>query len=67
QLTEEQRCQIWALKKSDWSQRAIAKELGVSQPTISRELTRNRGGNGYRHKQTQGMAEERRRLSKKPT
>jgi len=67
QLTEEQRCQIWALKKSDWSQRAIAREIGVSQPTVSRELARNRGGNGYRYKQAQQMAEERRRQAKEPT
>ncbi|WP_445360453.1 IS30 family transposase [Microbulbifer sp. EKSA005] len=67
QLTEEQRCQIWALKKSDWSQRAIAREIGVSQPTISRELARNRGGRGYRYKQAQQMAEERRRQAGRPT
>ncbi|WP_444945028.1 hypothetical protein ACJJIK_01255 [Microbulbifer sp. ZKSA006] len=63
-MTEKQRCQIWALKKRDWSQRVIAREIGVSQPTISREPAHNRGGRGYRSQQ---MAEERRRQARKPT
>ncbi|WP_444944933.1 helix-turn-helix domain-containing protein [Microbulbifer sp. ZKSA006] len=44
QLTKEQRYRIWVLKKSDWSQSAIAREIGVNQPTISREFSCNRGG-----------------------
>lgn len=43
QLTYEQRCQIYALKKTGFGQEAIAKEVGTSQPTISRELARNSG------------------------
>ncbi|BBM03227.1 helix-turn-helix domain-containing protein [Microbulbifer sp. GL-2] len=57
QLTEEQRCQIWALKKSHWRQNAIAREIEVSQPTISRELARNRGGIGDCYKQALRMTE----------
>ncbi|WP_444930312.1 transposase [Microbulbifer sp. SSSA002] len=45
---------------------AIAREIGVSQPTISRELARNRDEKGYRYKQAQKMAEERRRQVRKP-
>jgi len=60
QLTYEQRCQIYALKKSDMSQQDIADTIGVSQPTISRELRRNTGERGYRYKQAQQMSEDRR-------
>jgi len=63
QLTEEQRCQIWALKKSDWSQRAITRETGVSWLTMSKELACN----GYRYKQAQRMAEEHHRQAKEPS
>ncbi|MFS1526179.1 helix-turn-helix domain-containing protein [Microbulbifer sp. 2304DJ12-6] len=50
QLTYEQRCQIEAFKKSGFTQAEIAVALGVSQSTISRELARNSGQRGYRHK-----------------
>ena len=53
QLTHEQRCQIYALKKIGLSQQQIADIIGVSQSTISRELSRNTGERGYRHKQAQ--------------
>ncbi len=55
-LTYEQRCQIYALKKRNFSQAEIGKDLGVSQGSISRELRRNRGLRGYRFKQAQGFA-----------
>ena len=61
QLTYEQRCQIAALNKSSFSQTKIAEVIGVSQSSISRELKRNRGERGYRHKQAQSKAEQRRR------
>jgi len=67
QLTYEQRCQIYALKKSGFSQRQIAKNIEVNQSTISRELARNSGGKGYRYKQAQDKAERRRREAIKPT
>jgi IS30 family transposase len=60
QLTYEQRCQISALKKSGCSQRKIAETIGTTQPTVSRELARNAGARGYRHKQAQERTEQRR-------
>jgi IS30 family transposase len=59
QLTQEQRYQIYACIKADWTQLAIAAEIGVHPSTISRELSRNRGGRGYRPKQAQEKAAER--------
>lgn len=67
QLTYEQRCQISALKKRGDSQRTIANLIGVSQSTVSRELTRNAGERGYRHKQAQSKAVQRRSEAAKPT
>lgn len=61
QLTYEQRCQIEVLKKIGLKQEDIADAVGVSQSTISRELNRNTGLRGYRHKQAQAKADERRR------
>ena len=59
-LTYEQRCQIYALKKSDKSQREIAKIIKASQSAISRETTRNSGKKEYRYKQAQKKATKRR-------
>jgi IS30 family transposase len=67
QLTYEQRCQIYALKKIGMSQNKIAKQLNVSQSTISREFSRNTGKRGYRIKQAQSFADKRRLLSSKTT
>ncbi len=50
-LTQEQRCQIFVLKKSNFSYRAISKELKVHPSTVSREIQRNSGKRGYRYKQ----------------
>jgi IS30 family transposase len=55
-LTYDQRCQIFTLKKRNLSQREIAKLIGSSQSTISRELMRNRGKKGYRYKQANEKA-----------
>jgi len=54
------RCQIYTLKKRDLSQRAIACELGIDQSTVSRELKRNSGKRGYRYKQADTKARNRR-------
>ena len=67
QLTYEQRCQISVLKRSEYTQREIATAIGVSQSTVSRELSRNTGGRGYRHKQAQEKTEVRRREAVSPT
>jgi IS30 family transposase len=37
QLTYEQRCQIYTLKKTGFSQRAIAAKVGVAQQRRARE------------------------------
>ena len=63
-LTYAQRCQIYALKQQDFSQDLIAKAIGVSQGTISRELARNSGKRGYRFKQATVFAKERSIASK---
>ena len=67
QLTYEQRCQISVLMKRNYSQRKIAVSIGTSQATISRELARNTGQKGYRHKQAQEKCNERRMAAAKPT
>lgn len=59
-LAYEQRCQIYVLKKRGDSSRAIATILGVHRSTIHRELDRNAGKRGYRHKQAQTLASKRR-------
>jgi IS30 family transposase len=48
QITPEERYEIAALKRQRLSVREIARELGRSPSTISRELRRNRRPDGYR-------------------
>jgi len=60
QLTHGQRYQIEALLKTGRSQIMIANALAVHKSTISRELKRNRGLRGYRPKQAQEKAVQRR-------
>ena len=59
-LTYEERCQIYAVLKRCISKLSIAKELGHSRSTISREIKKNTGNPGYLFKQAQKKAEERR-------
>ena len=67
QLTQEQRYHIYAHKKTGrFTQSAIADILGVHKSTVSRELSRNRGGRGYRPKQAQEFAVTRRQARAKP-
>lgn len=58
-LTQEQRYQIYALKQAGHTQAKIAEVIGVSEPTISRELRRNKGLRGYRPKQAHEKSVER--------
>jgi IS30 family transposase len=44
------------LKKQGYSQTFIANSMGRSKLTISRELSRNTGNRGYRHKQANNLA-----------
>lgn len=64
-LTQEQRYQIYAFSKAQWTQKMIAKELRVDPSSISRELKRNREKRGYRPQQAQRLADGRRMLAKK--
>ena len=61
QLTQEQRYQIYVLKKTGQTQTEIAQCLGVHKSTISRELKRNRGQRGYRPKQAHQKAMQRKK------
>jgi transposase, IS30 family len=60
QLTQEQRYQIYALKKTGHSGTEIAEVIGVHKATVSRELRRNRGERGDRPQQAHKLALERR-------
>jgi transposase, IS30 family len=60
QLTQEQRYHISALCKAGYFQTQIAAELGVHKSTISREISRNSGERGYRPKQANELALEKR-------
>jgi len=66
QLALEQRYGIYSLLKTGHNQSEIAEVLGVHKSTICRELRRNRGHRGYRHKQAQGKALQRRQGKSPP-
>ena len=67
QLTEGQRYQIFALRKAGHDQQGIAALVGVSPSTISRELQRNRGRDGYQPDEAHQQALARRRGKAKAT
>jgi IS30 family transposase len=60
QLTDEDRIEIYAMKQAAKQQKNIAVKLAVHPSTISRELARNAGLRGYRPKQAQQKALQRR-------
>jgi len=59
-LVYQKRCQIDAYLSMSMSQAAIAHKLGVYRSTVSREMRRNSGKGGYRYKQAQEFAHQRR-------
>ena len=65
QLNQAQRYKIEILKKAGKNQKEIAALLGVSESTISRELKRNQGKKGYRPKQAQIKADNRKKQAAK--
>ena len=67
-LTRDMRCQLYTLMKRGDSALIIAQELNIHRSTIYKELKRNSGPRGYRHKQAHKKASERRRRAsnKKP-
>lgn len=62
-LTYDIRCQIYALLKRGFSQSQIAKDLKFNQSSVSREIKRNSGRKGYRHKQAHNNAKKRRLIA----
>ena len=59
-LTQEERYMIYHLLRKGKSSRRIADYLDRSPSTVSREIRRNTGLRGYRHKQAQHFCESRR-------
>lgn len=62
-LTNDERSQIYALLSIGATQKQIAVQLNKSRSTISREISRNSGGRGYRPKQAQEKADARRHVA----
>ena len=60
-LTQEERSQIYSLKSMGHTMIEISNHLGYHRSAIYRELQRNTGGRGYRYRQAQQKATERRR------
>ena len=65
-LSQEERYTVGTMRSTGKSQRAIARELGRSPSTISRERKRNatRHDGGYRPEKAQTYARTRRKQSK---
>ncbi len=58
-VTKTERTLIRKWRQEGYGHREIARRLGRNASTISREIRRNTGGNGYRPGQAQRMAQER--------
>jgi IS30 family transposase len=65
-LTFEERQFLYRLKKRGKSKLEMAELMGRHRSTIDRELMRNAGQRGYRPKQAQRKADERRLASRRP-
>jgi IS30 family transposase len=65
-LTFLERELLYRLKKKGQSKSEIAELIGRDRSTIHRELKRNAGQRGYRPKQAQRLADERRLASRRP-
>ena len=63
QLTQEKRCQVFTLLESGKTIRGIAKFIGVSSSTISRELKRNSRKQSYGYKRADELASRRLRMA----
>lgn len=59
-LDQDQRCQLYTLKERGDSFAEIAQVLGMHRSSVYRELRRNKGRRGYRHKQADEKAQQRR-------
>lgn len=59
-LTRDERNTIETMRKAQYTLKEIAEVLDRSESTISRELNRNTGRRGYRHKQADELANQRR-------
>ena len=66
QLTQEQRYAIYTLLRTGHNQTEFAAGIGVHKSTVSRELSRNKGWRGYRHKQAHDLAKSRRKEKVRP-
>jgi IS30 family transposase len=58
-VTAEDRFKLKTYLDAGLTQSEAAVKLGFNKSTISRELRRNTGGRGYRHKQAQRLSQER--------
>ena len=65
QLTQQERYGLELMRKQGQTLRDIAKVMGRSHTTLSRELQRNTGPRGYRHHQAQGFANQRQQTKPK--
>jgi IS30 family transposase len=58
-LCTENRKTIYNMNQADFSQTEIGRAIGFSQSAVSKELKRNKGKRGYRHKQADELARAR--------
>lgn len=65
-VTFEERRLLYLLKKKGKSNTEISELMGRHRSTVCRELSRNTGQRGYRPKQAQRLADERRLASRRP-